>query len=93
MSDQWLLMFNRQIVNGLRADDAESIFQHRVSFSSEFSGGAHDSDGEQLFFKEHTRNASKGSNMSNFVRKKTASPALNRPETKVSTIFALSLPL
>ena len=70
-------------MNGLRADDAESLFQHRVSFSSEFTGGAHDSDGEQLFFKEHTRNASKSSSISGFARKKTASPALTRPETKV----------
>lgn len=50
---------------------------------SEFSGGAHDADSEQLFFKEHTRNASKGSNTSNIARRKPGSQAANRPETKV----------
>lgn len=70
-------------MNGLRADDAESIYQPRASFASEFSGGAHESDGEQLFFKEHTRNISKGSNSSNFVRGKAVAQTTNRPETKV----------
>jgi len=44
-----------------------------------------DSEAEQLFFKEHSRNASKGSNRSFLSRKKSAGAqaAANRPETKV----------
>jgi len=72
------------IVNGLRADDADSIYQRRVSVNSEFSGVGHDSGAEQLFFKEHTRNASKSSSVSNLVRRKTTGThTANRPETKV----------
>ena len=73
----------RSIVDGLRADDAESVYPRRSSFQSEFSAGAHDSDGEQLFFKEHARTGSKGSNRSGLFRRKTTGPA--RPETKVRT--------
>lgn len=87
------LFFCRSIVNGLRADDAESLYQNRVSMSSEFSGlgGAHDDEGEQLFFKEHTRSPSKASNNSNsnLARRKTLaaqqSASANRPETKVQS--------
>lgn len=74
----------RSIVNGLRADDAESFYPRRGSFESELSTSApHDvSGGEQLFFKEHARAGSKGSVTSNFGRRRSQIAA--RPETKVS---------
>lgn len=79
-------------MNGLRADDAESIFNHRVSVASAFSEGPAEGDAgsEQLFFKEHGRSSSKGSNRSNtntLQRKGTLTGASkNRPETKVSVL-------
>ncbi|EPQ58417.1 hypothetical protein GLOTRDRAFT_137137 [Gloeophyllum trabeum ATCC 11539] len=70
------------IVNGLRDDDGESIYASRASFLSEYS--LHDSsqDGMQVFFKEHGRKSSKGSNTSYLSHKKSPL-AQNRPETKV----------
>lgn len=80
-------LFTRSIVNGLRADDAESVYQHRVSMASAFSEAPHDGEGEQLFFKEHARNLSKGSSRSNLVLQRkatlTGGSSRNRPETKV----------
>ncbi|KAI5124490.1 hypothetical protein M0805_003017 [Coniferiporia weirii] len=70
------------IVNGLRADDAESIYPRRGSLDSEYSSvPPNDGDTEQLFFKEHMRTGSKGSSVSNFAKRR--SQAANRPETKV----------
>ncbi|EJD05954.1 uncharacterized protein FOMMEDRAFT_132375 [Fomitiporia mediterranea MF3/22] len=72
------------IVNGLRADDVESIYQRRGSVDSDYSSmPLQDSESEQLFFKEHARTGSKGSNISisNFARRKSQQAA--RPETKV----------
>lgn len=73
----------RSIVNGLRADDAESFYPRRGSFESELSTSAqHDVNGsEQLFFKEHVRTGSKGSIVSNPGRRRSQMPV--RPETKV----------
>ncbi|TDL27580.1 hypothetical protein BD410DRAFT_762665 [Rickenella mellea] len=72
------------IVNGLRGDDSESVYQNRISVASEFSVSPQESEGDhQLFFKEHVRNTSKGSNTSFLSRKKTLNAGLNRPETKV----------
>jgi len=54
--------------------------------ASAFSEAPHDAEGEQLFFKEHARNLSKGSNRSNLVQRKgtlTGGTSRNRPETKV----------
>lgn len=74
----------RSIVNGLRDDDAESFYDNRQSFASEYSG-----DGVKVFFKEHGRKSSKSSNASFVSRKKQQQPlatsASQRPETKVRT--------
>lgn len=70
-------MCDRSIVNGLRDDDAESFYDNRASFASEYSG-----DGVKVFFKEHGRKTSKSSNSSFLSRKKQPSSSL-RPETKV----------
>lgn len=78
----------RQIVDGLRSEDTDSLYYRRASFNSEYSAMTHpESDTEQLFFKEHTHNrqASKGSNKSFGSRQK---PAF-RPETKVSSFWCV----
>jgi serine/arginine repetitive matrix protein 2 len=76
----------RSIVNGLREDDVEEVYDSRQSFASDFSS-EQSAEGAQLFFKEHTRQASKGSNHSFLTRmyKKPRSPTTGhfRPETKV----------
>lgn len=73
-----LLNFTRSIVNGLRDDDVESYFGgDRASFASEYSRD----EGVKVFFKEHGRKGSKGSNNSLLSRKKPQ--AVPRPETKV----------
>ncbi|KAL5511529.1 hypothetical protein ACEPAH_4746 [Sanghuangporus vaninii] len=70
------------IVNGLRAEDAESYYPRRGSLDSEYSNlPTHDSESEQLFFKEHERTGSKDSNISTYARRKSRVAA--RPETKV----------
>ena len=93
-------LLTRSIVNGLRADDAESVYQHRVSMASAFSEAPHDGEGEQLFFKEHARNLSKGSSRSNLVLQRkgtlTGGSSRNRPETKVhipSNVLSTSVSL
>jgi len=67
------------IVNGLRDDEEESVYNGRQSFTSEYSGEG----GVQVFFKEqghgHGRSGSKGS-MSSFASRKKSG---KRPETKV----------
>ncbi|KAF9264744.1 hypothetical protein L218DRAFT_925263 [Marasmius fiardii PR-910] len=71
-----------QIVNGLRDDDAESLYTGRTSFASEYDND----EGVQLFFKEHARSGSKGSASSFFSRRKSVkgnSGNSLRPETKV----------
>ncbi|KAI0071815.1 hypothetical protein K474DRAFT_1686903 [Panus rudis PR-1116 ss-1] len=68
------------IVNGLRDNDAESFYGDRASFTSEYS--LRDNDGVQVFFKEHGRKSSKGSNIS-FMSKKKLSRQGPRPETQV----------
>ena len=77
-------------MNGLRADDAESIYNHRVSVASAFSEAPPEGDtsSEHLFFKEHARTSSKGSNRSNMLQRKgtLTGPSKNRPETKVSSV-------
>jgi serine/arginine repetitive matrix protein 2 len=72
----------RSIVNGLRDEDAESFYDNRASFASEYSG-----EGVKVSFKEHGRKSSKSSNTS-FVSRKAMKPsssasASQRPETKV----------
>ncbi|KAJ3554462.1 hypothetical protein NM688_g3099 [Phlebia brevispora] len=68
------------IVNGLRDDDAESFYDNRRSFASDYSG-----EGVKVLFKEHGRKGSKGSTTSFLSRKKQLQPSssANRPETKV----------
>ena len=68
----------RSIVNGLRDDDAESFYDNRASFTSEYSA-----EGVKVFFKEHGRKGSKSSNTSLLSRKKQQNSASQRPETKV----------
>lgn len=68
----------RSIVNGLRDDDGESVYDGRASFTSEYSA-----EGVKVFFKEHGRKASKSSNTSLLSRKKQQPSASQRPETKV----------
>lgn len=79
-------------MNGLRADDAESIYNRRVSVASGFSEAPLESEGsgDQLFFKEHNRNTSKGSNRTGMLSRKgtlTGGPTKNRPETKVRVVL------
>lgn len=81
--DPELRTIYRSIVNGLRDEDTESTYASRSSFASDSSMHA-STDGVQVFFKEHGRVGSKGSNSSFLARKKFA-PGNNRPETKVST--------
>jgi hypothetical protein len=70
------------IVNGLRDDDAESIYASRTSFASDYSMQQPQAEGVQVLFKEHARAGSKGSN-SSFLSRKRHSSGKNRPETKV----------
>lgn len=74
---------NRSIVNGLRDDDAESFYESRRSFASDYSG-----EGVKVLFKEHARKGSRGSNISFLSKKKhlQAPPAPTRPETKVYSL-------
>ena len=75
-------------MNGLRADDAESFYPRRGSLDSEYSTmPPHDTDNEQLFFKEHARTGSKSSSISNYSRRKVVTAP--RPETKVLFLFHL----
>jgi len=69
------------IVNGLRDDDEESFYGDRTSFVSDYS--VMDNEGVKVFFKEHERKSSKGSNSSFLSRKKPSSKANSRPETKM----------
>lgn len=72
-------------MNGLREDEEDDTFDSRLSFVSETSADQ-DNDGVQLFFKEHGRNASKGSNQS-FLTRAHKKPRQQqgglRPDTKV----------
>ncbi len=65
-------------MNGLRDDDADSFYDNRASFTSEYSA-----EGVRVFFKEHARKTSKSSNTSLLSRKKQPGTASQRPETKV----------
>ena len=78
----YLLKIIRSIVNGLRDDDAESFYDNRASFASEYSGEG----GFRVFFKEHGRKGSKGSNTSLLSRKKHQASTSQRPETKVRAL-------
>ncbi|KAF9009412.1 hypothetical protein BDQ17DRAFT_1322984 [Cyathus striatus] len=71
-----------KVVNGLRDDDDESLYNGRTSFASEYSTRESNVEGLQVFVKEHTRSGSKGSNAS-FLSRKRASQGKTRPETKV----------
>lgn len=73
--------YYRSIVNGLRDEDAESSYASRSSFASDNSMQPQP-DGVQVFFREHGRAGSKGSN-SSFLARKKFSPGQSRPETKV----------
>ncbi|KAI6103551.1 hypothetical protein F5141DRAFT_1189864 [Pisolithus sp. B1] len=66
------------IVNGLREDDVDSFYASRAS-SPDCS--RENRDDMQIFVREHTRSASKGSS-SSFVSLKKAYQSKNRPETK-----------
>jgi len=73
----------RNIVNGLRDADDESIYTGRTSFASEYSTRETTNEGGvQVFMKEHVRSGSKGS-LSSFVPKKKPQQGQRRPETKV----------
>lgn len=70
-------------MNGLRDEDAESMYASRTSFASDYSVAPQQTaEGVQVLFKEHARTGSKGSSSSFLSRKKT-SAGKNRPETKV----------
>lgn len=69
------------IVNGLRDDDLESVYASRTSLASEYSL-RDNTEGLQVFVKEHGRSTSKGSG-SSFLSRKKPSQSKNRPETKV----------
>jgi serine/arginine repetitive matrix protein 2 len=75
------------IVNGLREDEEDDTWDSRASFISTASLGEQSVDGVQLFFKEHGRTASKGSQASlaraAAPKKPRAAPGGVRPETKV----------
>lgn len=73
---------SRSIVNGLRDEDEESIYASRTSFTSEFSARDGNSDGMQVYVKEHRRNASNGSGTS-FTSRRRLLHGKARPETKV----------
>ncbi|KAG7092396.1 hypothetical protein E1B28_008753 [Marasmius oreades] len=71
-----------QIVNGLRDDDADSLYTGRTSFASDYDND----EGVQLFFKEHARSGSKGSASSFISRRKSVKGNGGnavRPDTKV----------
>ncbi|KAG2041773.1 hypothetical protein BDR03DRAFT_1073490 [Suillus americanus] len=68
------------IVNGLRDDDLESVYASRTSLASEYSL-RDNTEGLQVFVKEHGRSTSKGSG-SSFLSRKKPSQSKNRPETK-----------
>jgi serine/arginine repetitive matrix protein 2 len=68
-------------VNGLRDEDFDSSYASRSSFASDNSM-QQPADGVQVFFKEHSRSGSKGSN-SSFLAHKKLFPGKTRPETKV----------
>lgn len=70
-------------MNGLRDEDAESLYASRSSIASDFSASQSNAEGVQVLFKEHARAGSKGSNSSFLSRKKSLGKS--RPETKVST--------
>jgi serine/arginine repetitive matrix protein 2 len=74
----------RSIVNGLRDDDLESAYASRTSLTSEYSL-RDNSDGLQVFVKEHGKSASKGSS-SSFLSRKKPSQSKSRPETKVRVL-------
>jgi serine/arginine repetitive matrix protein 2 len=69
-------------VNGLRDDDLESVYASRTSLTSEYSM-RDNTEGLQVFVKEHGRSTSKGSG-SSFLSRKKPSQSKNRPETKVN---------
>ena len=75
----------------MRDDDAESFYDNRASFASDYSG-----EGVKVSFKEHGRKSSKSSNTSFVSRKATKQPsaasASQRPETKVRTINKAAWP-
>jgi len=74
------------VVNSLRDEDVESIYPSasRASISSEYSMPRENSDGIQLFFKEHKKSMSKESNSSASSRRRpTPATTALRPETKV----------
>lgn len=79
----------RNIVNGLRDGDDESIYTGRTSFESEYSTREPGPDNLQVFVKEHTRSGSKGSIASSFVSKKKPLQGKTRPETKVLLVIFL----
>ena len=85
-----LVSLNRSIVNGLRDEDIESVSPRRISVNSDYSVIPPEGE-DQLFFKEHARSNSKGSNIS-FLARKRNNPAANRPETKVCGLFVSLLP-
>lgn len=76
-------ILSRNIVNGLRDDDLESVYNSRASFASEYSTREPTEEGVKVYFKEHGRAVSKGSN-SSFVPRKKSQAEKGRPETAVS---------
>lgn len=74
----------RNVVNGLRDDDEESLYTGRTSFGSEYSQD--NSSSMQVFVKEHGRSSSKGSQAS-FMSRKKLNGGKSRPETKVRIQF------
>jgi hypothetical protein len=71
----------RNVVNGLRDEDDESLYTGRNSIGSEYS--TQENGGNmQVFVKGHGRTSSKGSQTS-FMSRKKMSGAKSRPETKV----------
>lgn len=76
------ISYSRSIVNGLRDDDAESMYASRNSFGSDYSAPHQTVEGAQVLFKEHARTSSKGSS-SSFLSRKKSPTGKNRPETKV----------
>jgi hypothetical protein len=83
------LILLRSIVNGLREDDLDESYENRQSFASDLSG-EQSVEGVQVFFKEHTRQASKGSNHSFLTRMykkpRSPNPGALRPETKAGLV-------
>ena len=81
-----ILKYCRNIVNGLRDDDGESLYGDRSSFVSEYSRRDSAGEGLRLFFKGHEKKGSKGSNVSTSTRKRQHPKPSARPETKVRSI-------